>query len=103
MVSNEQGSRSRSAPINNRMVDNLSSSFYVTNFLSIADVKSLWDVCAKIGTVADVYMARKLSKLGKRVAFVRFIKVSNDHLLERRLREIWMGSYHLFALDLIGL
>ncbi|CAH1421341.1 unnamed protein product [Lactuca virosa] len=97
MVGNEQGSRSRYAPSNNRLVDNLSFSFYVTNFPPNADVKSLWDVCAKIGTVADVYMARKLSKLGKRFAFVRFIRASDDQLLERRLWEIWMGSYHLFA------
>lgn len=57
MVGNEQGPQSHYAPINNRLVDNLSSSFYVTNFLPNADVKSLWDVCAKIGTMADVYMA----------------------------------------------
>ncbi|CAH1436007.1 unnamed protein product [Lactuca virosa] len=42
-------------------------------------------------------MARNLSKLGKRFAFVRFIKVSDYKRLERRLHEIWMGSFHLFA------
>lgn len=57
MVGNEQGSRSHYTLTNNRLVDNLSSSFHVTNFPPNVDVKSLWDVCAKIGTVADVYMA----------------------------------------------
>ncbi|CAI9297199.1 unnamed protein product [Lactuca saligna] len=47
--------------------------------------------------MADVYIAKKLSKLGKRFAFVRFIKVSDEKLLERKIREIWLGSYHLFA------
>ncbi|CAI9303836.1 unnamed protein product [Lactuca saligna] len=51
----------------------------------------------QVATVADVYIAKKLSKLGKCFAFVRFIKVSDEKLLEIKIREIWLGSYHLFV------
>ncbi|CAH1423771.1 unnamed protein product [Lactuca virosa] len=31
------------------------------------------------------------------IAFVHFLKVKDEPVLKRKLREIWMGSYHLFA------
>ncbi|CAH1423762.1 unnamed protein product [Lactuca virosa] len=69
----------------------------MTNFPVDFGVKELWDACAKVGTVADVYIAKNLSKLGKHFAFVCFIKVSDEKLLESKIRDIWLGSYHLFA------
>ncbi|CAH1449455.1 unnamed protein product [Lactuca virosa] len=60
------------------MVDSVSTPFYVTNFPPDADVKSLWDVRDKVGKVVDVYVAQKLSKIGKRFAFVHFLKFSRD-------------------------
>ena len=60
-------------------------------------MKELWDACEKAGTVADVYIAKKLSKLGKRFAFVHFIKVSDEKLLESKIRDTWLDSYHLFS------
>ncbi|CAH1436636.1 unnamed protein product [Lactuca virosa] len=83
--------------MNHRRLENVSKPFFVTNFPPDADVKSLWEECDKVGNVVDIYIARKLSKIGKRFAFVRFIKVKDDLLLEQKLRDIWMGSYHLFA------
>ncbi|CAH1448081.1 unnamed protein product [Lactuca virosa] len=97
MVGNGLASRSRTQVGNLKLIENVSSPFYVTNFPIDLGVKELWDACAKVGTMADVYIAKKLSKLGKRFAFVRFIKVSDDKLLERKIREIWLGLYHLFA------
>ncbi|GKD89121.1 RNA-directed DNA polymerase, eukaryota, partial [Tanacetum coccineum] len=59
--------------------------------------KDLWQLCDKHGMVADVYIARKLSKIGRRFAFVRFLKVKNTGSLIEGLNKIWIGSYHLFA------
>nr|GEY64477.1 RNA-directed DNA polymerase, eukaryota [Tanacetum cinerariifolium] len=46
---------------------------------------------------ADVYIAKKLSKVGRRFAFVRFLRVSNNESLINDLNTIWIGSYHLYA------
>ncbi|GJW76393.1 RNA-directed DNA polymerase, eukaryota [Tanacetum coccineum] len=59
--------------------------------------KDLWRLCEKQGTVTDVYIARKLSKIGRRFAFVRYLKVKNSGSLMEALNKIWIGSYHLFA------
>ncbi|CAH1453113.1 unnamed protein product [Lactuca virosa] len=83
--------------MNHRRIKSISTPFFVTNFPPEANVKTLWEACNKVGLVVDVYVARKLSKLGKQFTLVRFIKVKYDLLLERKLREIWMGSYHLFS------
>ncbi|CAH1415487.1 unnamed protein product [Lactuca virosa] len=63
MVGNEQGYESHPTPMNQRMIDSVSTPFFVTNFPPDVNVKSLWEVCYKVGKVADVYVARKLSKL----------------------------------------
>nr|GEW20062.1 RNA-directed DNA polymerase, eukaryota [Tanacetum cinerariifolium] len=70
---------------------------YVTNFPPSLETKDLWKLCDKCGTVADVYIARKLSKIGRRFAFVRFLKVKNKESLIEDLNKIWIGSYHMFA------
>nr|GEV39923.1 RNA-directed DNA polymerase, eukaryota [Tanacetum cinerariifolium] len=59
--------------------------------------KDLWQTCNKHGTVADVYIARKLSKIRRRVAFVRFLKVTNTGSLIDDLNKIWIRTYHLFV------
>lgn len=66
-------------------MDKLSVPFYFTNFPNVVDSKKLWDICDRYGVVSDVYMDLKLSKLGKRFAFVRFIKVDNERDLESKL------------------
>ncbi|GJS38532.1 RNA-directed DNA polymerase, eukaryota [Tanacetum coccineum] len=45
----------------------------------------------------DVYIARKLSKSGRRFGFVRFIKNPDQANLLEDLNKIWIGSHHLFA------
>ncbi|GJX44795.1 RNA-directed DNA polymerase, eukaryota, reverse transcriptase zinc-binding domain protein [Tanacetum coccineum] len=57
----------------------------------------LWKLCDSHGTVADVYIARKLSKIGRRFGFVRFLKVKNNDLLLEDLNKVWIGSHHLYA------
>ncbi|GJY81908.1 RNA-directed DNA polymerase, eukaryota [Tanacetum coccineum] len=59
--------------------------------------QDLWQLCNRHGIVADVYIARKLSKSGHRFAFVRFFKIPDSKLLLEDLNKIWIGSYHMFA------
>ncbi|GJX57117.1 RNA-directed DNA polymerase, eukaryota [Tanacetum coccineum] len=75
----------------------ISKSVFVSNFPDGCTSKDLWKVCNDYGTVVDVYIPSKKSKVGKRFAFVRFIKVNNMDRLIANLNTIWMGSYHLFA------
>ncbi|GJU38233.1 RNA-directed DNA polymerase, eukaryota [Tanacetum coccineum] len=57
----------------------------------------LWKVCSDYGTVVDVFIPNKNSKVGKRFAFVRFIKVLNLDRLIENLNTIWIGRFHLTA------
>ncbi|GKD63126.1 RNA-directed DNA polymerase, eukaryota, partial [Tanacetum coccineum] len=82
-------------------VSKISISIYVTNFPYTVDSNGLGNLCGKHGTVVDVYLSKKLSKLGKRYAFVRFIKIDDVHSLIDNLRNIWIGSYKLFASSVI--
>nr|GEW52913.1 RNA-directed DNA polymerase, eukaryota [Tanacetum cinerariifolium] len=75
----------------------ISKSVFVSKFLEGCTAKDLWKVCNDYGTVVDVFIPNKKSKVGKRFAFVRFIKVINlGHLIEN-LNTIWIGRFHLFA------
>ncbi|GJZ44469.1 RNA-directed DNA polymerase, eukaryota [Tanacetum coccineum] len=82
---------------NFKNLEDVSTTAYITNFPTSMGSKDLWKLCEKHGTVADVYIARKLSKIGRRFAFVRFLKVQNPESLIVSLNKVWIGSYHLFA------
>nr|GEV95401.1 hypothetical protein [Tanacetum cinerariifolium] len=78
-------------------VHNISHSIYVTNFPDSATSRNLWNACSVYGTVVDVFIPLKKSKVGKRFAFVRFVKVHNLVRLVENLCTIWIGRHHLFA------
>nr|GEZ68228.1 RNA-directed DNA polymerase, eukaryota [Tanacetum cinerariifolium] len=59
--------------------------------------KDLCKVCNDYGTVVDVFILNKKSKLGKRFSFVRFIKVINLDRLIENINTIWIGQFHLFT------
>ena len=46
-------------------MEKVSVSFFVTNFPTEVDATSLRQICKNFSVVSDVYMAKKLSKLGK--------------------------------------
>ncbi|GJY73817.1 RNA-directed DNA polymerase, eukaryota [Tanacetum coccineum] len=66
-------------------------------FREVCTAKDLWKVCNDYGTVVDVFIPNKKSKVGKRFAFVRFIKATNLDRLIENLNTIWIGRFHLFA------
>ncbi|GKF00211.1 RNA-directed DNA polymerase, eukaryota, partial [Tanacetum coccineum] len=75
----------------------ISKSIFVTNFPDDITAKDLWSVCQTYGTVVDVFIPNRKSKVGKRFAFVRFIKVGNVDRLVGNLCTLWIGRMHLHA------
>ncbi|PWA51624.1 Endonuclease/exonuclease/phosphatase [Artemisia annua] len=75
----------------------VATSFFITNFPTYVDAKRLWIACESFGKIADAFIARKLSKRGKRFGFLRFLGVTNEEDLARKLSIIWIENFHLFA------
>ncbi|PWA77135.1 hypothetical protein CTI12_AA195300 [Artemisia annua] len=68
------------------------TTFFFTRFLDSWNEKALWEMFARFGTVVDVYLASKRTKLGTRFGFVRFINVGNTSYFEQKLGEICIGN-----------
>ncbi|GJW74731.1 RNA-directed DNA polymerase, eukaryota [Tanacetum coccineum] len=75
----------------------ISKSIFVTNFPDNTTSADLWNICQTYGVVVDVYIPNRRSKVGKRFAFVRFIKVTNVERLVGNLCTLWIGRMHLHA------
>ncbi|GJZ41466.1 RNA-directed DNA polymerase, eukaryota [Tanacetum coccineum] len=75
----------------------ISKSIFITNFPDVTTSKDLWVLCQSYGTVVDVFIPNRMSKAGKRFAFVRFIKVDNVERLVGNLCTLWIGRKHLQA------
>ncbi|GKC17449.1 nucleotide-binding alpha-beta plait domain-containing protein [Tanacetum coccineum] len=71
--------------------------FYFTNFPPEWNKASLHELFVEVGERSDVYVARKMSKAGKRFGFARFLKIGNIQALEKRLNRIQIGNFKLEA------
>ncbi|GAU41064.1 hypothetical protein TSUD_284340 [Trifolium subterraneum] len=78
-----------------RRLDREATSFFFTNFPEDALAGNLWKLFAKYGRVGEVYIPQKLNKWGCRFGFVKYREVKNTVELERRLGEVWMGTFKL--------
>ncbi|GKB84662.1 RNA-directed DNA polymerase, eukaryota, reverse transcriptase zinc-binding domain protein [Tanacetum coccineum] len=94
---NRDSFRDRRSSEKYEAIDKVSVSYYITNLPKDIQPREIWNRCASIGTIVDVYVAQKSSKMGRRFGFVRFIRVKNTKEVEKRLCEIWFESYHVFA------
>ncbi|GKB99455.1 RNA-directed DNA polymerase, eukaryota [Tanacetum coccineum] len=56
-------------------------------------MKELFNICGEYGSVTDVFIAYKLYKLGKRFAFISYLKVKDVE----GLSNTWIGNYKLYA------
>ncbi|GKC14170.1 RNA-directed DNA polymerase, eukaryota [Tanacetum coccineum] len=79
------------------LTQRISKSVFITNFFDHFSARYLWNVCVAYGKVIDVYIPLKKSKVGKKFAFVRFMKVDNVDRLIENLCTIWIGSHRLRA------
>ncbi|PWA69704.1 hypothetical protein CTI12_AA294250 [Artemisia annua] len=82
---------------NHRELDRFSVNFYVSNFPSFLTARDLWKEFEGYGKLVDVYIARKVSKLGKRFVFIRYANVIEERKLEARLQMMCIGNFHLFV------
>ncbi|GJT19889.1 RNA-directed DNA polymerase, eukaryota, reverse transcriptase zinc-binding domain protein [Tanacetum coccineum] len=75
----------------------ISLSVYVSNFPSHLTIHELWNICGKIGTLVDVFIANHKNKLGQTYAVSRYIKVENIEALIGSFCNVWIGKLHLHA------
>nr|GEY14186.1 hypothetical protein [Tanacetum cinerariifolium] len=75
----------------------ISLSVYVSNFPSHLTKRELWNICGKVGTLADVFIADRKHKLGQMYAFCRYIKVVNPKNITDSLCKIRIGKLRLHA------
>ncbi|GKA28601.1 RNA-directed DNA polymerase, eukaryota [Tanacetum coccineum] len=87
----------RSPPSKEDLTQKISTSVFVTNFPDQCTARDLWNVCSAYGKVIDVYIPFKKSKVGKKFAFVRFLKVDNLERLIGNLCTLWIGKFRLQA------
>ncbi|GKV50261.1 hypothetical protein SLEP1_g56973 [Rubroshorea leprosula] len=71
------------------------TTFFFYNFPEELEAKFLWNRFQLYGKVVDVYLPTKRDKRGKRFGFVRLTGVKDVIQMERRLNEIWIGSYKM--------
>ncbi|MCI15232.1 RNA-binding protein 25-like, partial [Trifolium medium] len=76
-------------------IDQITTSFYFTNFPEDIKPVDLWELFAKFGKVGDVYIPNKVDKWGKRFGFVKFKDVKDVEEMSRRLVNVWSGSFKL--------
>jgi hypothetical protein len=76
-------------------IDQISTSFYFTNFPEDLKSGDLWEVFVKFGNVVDVYIPSKVDKRGKRFGFVKFKDVLDVEEMSRSLDDVWCGSFKL--------
>nr|GEU36253.1 nucleotide-binding alpha-beta plait domain-containing protein [Tanacetum cinerariifolium] len=79
------------------LIQQISTSIYVTNFPEHFSFRDLWKACEVYGRVTDVYVPNKRSKIGKQFGFVRFIKIQDVDRLVNNLCTIWFGRLKLHA------
>ncbi|MCI06753.1 RNA recognition motif, partial [Trifolium medium] len=89
-----EGSRSRPRGYVHRL-DQVSTSFFFTNFPEDVKVVDLWPRFAHFGRVGEVYIPNKVDKQGHRFGFVKFRDVSDATDLLRRISNIWVDSFKL--------
>ncbi|MCI28552.1 RNA-binding protein 25-like, partial [Trifolium medium] len=59
-------------------VDQLSISFFFTNFPDNCTTEELWKRFARFGRVGDVFIPKKVDKWGRRFGFVKYREVKEE-------------------------
>lgn len=71
------------------------TTYYITNFPEDYGTKGLSKLFAKWGDVISVYIPKKRNKDGYLFGFAKLQRVTEPKELEKRLDQIWIGSYKL--------
>nr|GEV98347.1 nucleotide-binding alpha-beta plait domain-containing protein [Tanacetum cinerariifolium] len=68
---------------------------FVKKFPSSTSARQIWDICEQYGKVVDAFIPSRVSKEGKKFAFMCFIKLSNIDVLIGNLNTVWIGKFRL--------
>ncbi|GKU93949.1 hypothetical protein SLEP1_g7498 [Rubroshorea leprosula] len=71
------------------------TTYFFYDFPVNYSAKDLWHRFWSFGKVADVYIPERRDRRGRRFGFVRMSEVSDAEGMERKLNQIWLGSYRL--------
>ncbi|GKB45544.1 RNA-directed DNA polymerase, eukaryota, reverse transcriptase zinc-binding domain protein [Tanacetum coccineum] len=82
-------------------VEKITMLFFVTNFPESLDANNIEGCFTRFGRIVDAFIANKRSKTGKRFSFVRFLGVRNGEDFAKTMSNIWIGSYHLFVMEVV--
>jgi hypothetical protein len=76
-------------------LDEISTSFFFTNFPGDLVWGDLWKLFSNYGSVCDVFIPKKLDKWGRKFGFVKFKNVSDVKKLSNDLEDVWWEKYKL--------
>jgi RNA recognition motif-containing protein len=74
-----------------------STTIYFTNFPDEVHLQELIYRFSKFGDIEDIYIPEKRNKSGKHFGFVRFRGAEDMKLIEAKMKELWFGTYKLWA------
>ncbi|WJX96459.1 hypothetical protein P8452_77662 [Trifolium repens] len=87
-------SRKPESSYHHRM-NQISTSFFITNFPPELGWGDIWKIFVKFGSVSDVYIPKKVDKWGRKFGFVKFKDVRNGDDLCKKLQDVWYGTTKL--------
>ncbi|GAU20898.1 hypothetical protein TSUD_120900 [Trifolium subterraneum] len=73
------------------------TTFYFTNFPDEVHLQEIIYRFSKFGDIEDIYIPEKRNKSGKHFGFVRFRGAKDVKLVEAKTKEVWFGTYKLWA------
>ncbi|KAL4592410.1 hypothetical protein LXL04_005404 [Taraxacum kok-saghyz] len=73
------------------------TSFYVTNIPNGIRKEDVWNPCAKIGDLADVYLAGRRDSSGSYFAFIKYRRVQDVEVMEQALNKIILWGKNIKA------
>jgi RNA recognition motif-containing protein len=78
-------------------LDQVTTSFFITNLPESVTTGELWKLFLKYGRVGEVYIPKKLDKRGRRFGFVKFKDVEDVEALSDKLRDVWVGPVKIWV------
>ncbi|GKE78873.1 nucleotide-binding alpha-beta plait domain-containing protein, partial [Tanacetum coccineum] len=91
----QQGRRQENKGLNedyNKVMKCKTVTFFFTRFPDSWNEKNLWELFKKYGTVADLYLAYRRTKLGTRFGFVRYVNVGDTMDFKKKLGGISISN-----------
>ncbi|KAK2428108.1 splicing factor 3B subunit [Trifolium repens] len=76
-------------------MNQISTSFFITNFPMELGWGDIWKIFVKFGSVSDVYIPKKVDKWGRKFGFVKFKDVRDADEMFKKLQEVWYGTTKL--------